>query len=342
MLQGGALSSRAWTTPLSLKSLCSRLLSLSQESLPLSSLSHKRLHLWDNWGHYDRFTQSFHRFALAAPKHLSPEDRHFHSHIHHFTSSDGQTWEDQGPLISADFDPQVTTLWSGSSYFDSQSGEWLLYFTGVQDDTLHSQSLWLVRTRDHKTWSSPERLADPYLDSELKNQLLEEGYHLGQEDNIISSFRDPFRKKDRLLFAGKAFDPSGQLRPVVGQLRLNSQGQINRVDSPIFLPLEDKVTQIELPSLVRYSGREYLMVTANNQGQVDGPAPKRMKSQLLLFEASNDGVYAATSYKKAQLVFDQNSGLFSGTPLAYAPKGKLLLFSFRLRALTLSPLIPVY
>ncbi len=323
-----------------LRSLCSSLLTpygyKNQKALSISS---SELYLWDNWGHYDKEAKTFHRFVLAAPSSLAPEERHFHAHIHHYTSQDGKKWQDQGVLLEADFDRRVTTLWSGSTYYDAETREWVMYFTGTLRDSLKSQSLWEVRTKDHIHWSPPQQVADPYQDPWLKEELERKGYHLGDQDNIISSFRDPFRKRQKLLFAAKAYNESGVLQPAIGQLEISPQGHIQSVALPILPSLPKWVTQVELPSFIRHGEKEYLMFTVNNQGQVRGPSPKKLKSQLLIFELSSEGRYEEVSGAQARRIFDESIGLFSGTPLRYSPRGQLMLLSFWLNSLALPPIL---
>jgi hypothetical protein len=282
-------------------------------------------YLWDNWGHYDQESKTYHRFSLAASREVTTDQRHFQAHMRHFTSNDGHNWVDRGPIIKAGFDPKVQTVWSGSTHFDPKTKEWTLYFTGTTDDARKTQRLWKVTTKDHKTWSKPQSFIDPYS-PEWKTKFLDQNYHLDDTDGIISAFRDPFRYGDDIFFATKAIDKKGRIRPVIGRMTEKS-GKLE-IQTPLFLDLPEGFTQAELPNLFSKNGKEYLTVTISNQGQIRGKAPDSFKSKFLLYEKTSEGQYIPSRDIPNSEVFNQDMGLYSGNVLRYGPDDNIQFFSF--------------
>lgn len=300
-----------------------------------TNLKSSRYHLWDNWGHYDSSTQTYHRFSLAASNDLHPDQRHLKSHLRHFTSNDGKNWVDKGKVIDTYFDSRVDTIWSGSTYYDETSGQWHLYFTGTTRDDLTTQRIWKMTTRDHKNWSHPELFADGYT-GRLKDQLSLMGYHLGDADNIISAFRDPYRLGDELYFATKAIDHQGHIRPAIGRLK-NIDGNME-VAKPIFLDLDSGMTQIELPNIIQKNNKQYMIVTASNQGQIRGEAPGSFKSQLLIYERKGDDFFIRHADSVNGELITQKSGLYSGNIIRYTPEDDLKFLSFWHESVDTDPL----
>jgi len=278
--------------------------------------------LWDNWGYYDASKRVYHRFALASARELSEAVMDHSSRIHHFTSFDGRRWEDAGAFLSPGFAPQADAVWSGSAYRAPGHGSWRMYVSARRRGLGAAQSLWELKSTPSGRWGRPRLLMDA-ADPAFRVRAETLGYHLGEDDGIISALRDPFRDGDILYFAAKGVRGDA-VRPAVGRARM-VRGRVELLP-PLFPPIPASWTQIELPQVVVVDGRRLMMMAVSNGGRLLG-APAASRTGQLFFRLADDGTLERLPRgdNLRGLRLPRRSGLYTANQLRDAPDGPLLL-----------------
>ena len=256
----------------------------------IGAINHPKLWLWNCWTSESFETISLYCMALNrfdsdnAPIDPSKRDQYVH-HIRLFTSSDdGDSWIDQGSVLSpnSQFDESdANNLGSGSV---NENGDTILMaYTGFSEvnengDFLQSICLTHSISRRPNFVVSQEALSNPFRD--YKDILVSSYYSSSQiglakgEEEIakqISSWKDPFlfEEENGLLYVfwsvkiGK--DTPGIASAVI---ETSVDGlKLGKLLPPIQLPVSKTNKQFELPKIYRDRRGEmyYCMVSVCNE-----------------------------------------------------------------------------
>lgn len=215
------------------------------------------LYLWDHWT--TLHAGLLHRFSLAAPRSLTPDERHLRAEIHHFTSANGETWTHRGRALGpgppGSFDDQAT--WSGSAV--SAGGRLWLFYTGVAAGQELRQTMSFAVSDDGEHF---QKLGRSILPPDATP-----GYDLGADD-VLPAWRDPHVVRNprdgswHLLFAAKHADRSP--RGAIGHaIATDTTFEHWRLLPPLDLPAS--YLQMECPSLVFRDDGIYLFAVTKDR-----------------------------------------------------------------------------
>ena len=214
------------------------------------AVSLKDRYLWDNWIVRDSESGLYHRYALSAPKTVSPEGRHGVAEIHYFRSPDGINWENRGPLFKG---------WSGTVAIvgKGKNKRFWLYYTGVDGDL--NQVLRAAVSKDGENFS---QLEEPILSPEPLFS-----YYHGDEDGPPKAWRDPSVFLDKasntlhLYFAAKQQSQGGSIVPAIGHATGNPERPGEwELQAPIVVP--GTMKQLEVPNVVKRGENYYLFASS--------------------------------------------------------------------------------
>ena len=247
----------------------------AQVPSPLSALT-----VWDAWPLLTQDGQIYREasstelwFALGAPRHRDPDERHNHARIHLFRRS-GSAFEGLGPAFPDGFTPG-SREWSGSASTDP-AGQVTLRFTAAgrrgEPTLTFEQRLFesrgLLGTDGRITdWTPPCEIlaADGAIYRRADQTVGEIGKIKAFRDPEF--FRDPGGAGDFLTFAASSAQNPGDHDGLVGLARLNADGSAEAL-----APLIDATgfnNELERPHLRVFDGCYYLFWST--QAQVFAP-----------------------------------------------------------------------
>jgi hypothetical protein len=217
-------------------------------------------YIWDNWILEDNGTM--YRYALSAPtetdgKHIVPNQRHWHAFIRYAVSTDGgKSWEDRGPLITAELRSNWPDLviWTSSIFRNPNQNSdrpFFMFITGVNRAGIVKNSNGDVKNAEQKIGVA--FLSNPYTFTEdiallsspthEFNPDWELNYDTTTDDGIIMAWRDPClmwdppSQKWHMFFSAKAkTSKDGEIRvfPTAGHMVATDY-------TPILLPQADSL-----------------------------------------------------------------------------------------------------
>jgi beta-fructofuranosidase len=223
------------------------------------SYSPSGYYLWDFWLIHE--SPVYHLFHLQAPRSLpDPELRHNAATIAHAVSTDLCHWTDKGEVISpgraGDWDD--LSVWTGSVI--KSEGLYHMLYTGrchAEQGTV--QRIGLARSEDLSHWEKYP--GNPVMEADPKRYE-----KFGSCGYYWESWRDPY------LF----YDPVGHCHYAFITARTN-HGELDergcvatakstdlfhwKILPPLFSP--GKFTEMEVPQILGYGGRNYLLFSTN-------------------------------------------------------------------------------
>jgi hypothetical protein len=283
----------------------------------------KDTYLWDNWSFYNSKNKTYYRYSLSAPENVGDADaRHAHARIRVFTSKNAQQWKDEGLIWSDDL------TWSGQSYWDASQERVLLFHTrgrDVPNDMI--QKISVAESYDGIRFSAARTLLDPE-DPLTRAQALAQGYNLDTGKALVMAWRDPYFFENQLFFASKAKDPrSGKILPVVARARSAANIEKFSLEKPIFLPIEESITQIELPNIARLKNGRYVMSVNLSDRVANSTASADVNTWVRFYTADSiDGpwrVAKGPSLDSQGNLFDATDRIYGFNLMGNSPDGSI-------------------
>ena len=297
-------------------------------------------YLWDNWLSYYHGDALLHRFSLAAPRAVTPEERHLNAAIHHWTSTDGATWSYRGVAVdrgpAGGFDSQA--VWSGCAV---DLGRCLaLFYTGVQQGDGRRQTICAAFSEDGLRFTKqPFPILDPGGE--------ELGYDLGDEEGVGMAWRDPFVFQDpdsgawHMIFSAKR--PRPLPKGCFGHaIALDDQLHRWELRPPIDLPTS--YVQMECPAMLSHQGQWYCFASTKDRG-VDLESEANAAIRAWRAE-SLGGPWKPAGSDGQDVILDHNHHLYAASFVRLPGAGDQVFatgfFSqSHARAYTWAPLVPV-
>lgn len=251
-------------------------------------IRHPDLWLWDSWCYTENGCTHLYCLALGRKTVrgdlIRPQDRNqYPFHIRHFTSTnEGQTWSDQGSIMSPSMDAQSfcnRNIWSGCIKPISKTQK-LVSFTGIRElDSQHQflQAIGVALSNDGQNIDArqDQPLSCPRRDYD---EITKAGYYLGPRQELgankgenngpILAWRDPFIFVDdnneiQLFWSAKIAPRESAIAHV--SLQQHGTGfAIKTLHPPMQLPDGQNITQAEIPKIHhdKTTGKYYLLVSA--------------------------------------------------------------------------------
>lgn len=241
---------------------------------------------WDAWPLQDKDgTPSAVRdaetlwFALAAPRHPDPDERHGLARIH-LVSRGPAGWHDLGPAMPDGFSPG-SREWSGSAVLDDDRRTVTLYFTATgrrgDHDISFEQRLFEAKAtlattaegRELAHWRDLKEIAlrDPahYMASDAGTGRV--GTIKAYRDPAY--FRDPADGSEHLFFAASDANSSNAFNGVIGAAVLADDWET----MPPIVTADGLNNELERPHVVHHGGLYYLFwSTQTHVFADDGPS----------------------------------------------------------------------